>query len=358
MDASKIEQFHLQIAQESLGASLSLSNYLGDTLGIFRAMAGAGSLSSAELAGRTGLSERYLREWLSTQAVAGHLAYDPATGGFELPDEHAAVLADDEAVTACSGQIEGGAAMWLAVDEIAEAFRTGAGFGWHRHDARLFSGVNRFFGPLYRMSLVDQWLPALDGVADRLRAGARVLDVGCGHGTSTVLMAQAFPASRFEGIDSHEASVEAACQAAVKAGVDDRVHFHVGEATEDPAGPWDLICFFDALHDMGDPVAAARAARRGLAADGTLLLVEPAAADRLEDRIGNPISMSYYAASTFLCVPNALSQVPSGEPAGPGVGLGAQAGAGRLTEVLREAGFGTVRVALATDYNLIIEARP
>nr|BFE83871.1 hypothetical protein GCM10020093_064720 [Planobispora longispora] len=220
------------------------------------------------------------------------------------------MLADDEAVTSLSGQIEIAAAIWLAADGIAEAFRTGEGFGWHRHDARLFTGVSRFFGPLYRMSLVDQWLPALDGVVDRLRAGARVLDVGCGHGTSTILMAEAFPASRFEGIDYHESSIEAAHQAARKAGVDARVHFHVGDAAEDAVGPWDLICFFDALHDMSDPVTAARRARESLAEDGTLLLVEPAAADRLEDRIGNPVSMSYYNASTFLCVPHSLSGSP------------------------------------------------
>ncbi|GGS72020.1 SAM-dependent methyltransferase [Planobispora rosea] len=351
MDLTKLEAFHTQIAQEALGASLSLSNYLGDLLGIFRAMTGAGPLTGAELAERTGLSERYLREWLSTQAVAGHLDYDPATGGFELPAEHAAVLADDEAITSRSGQIEATAAAWLAVDGIARAFRTGEGFGWHRHDARLFTGVARFFGPLYRMSLVDQWLPALDGVVDRLRAGAHVLDVGCGHGISTILMAEAFPASRFEGIDYHEASIEAARQAAIKAGVDSRAHFHVGDATEDATGPWDLICFFDALHDMSDPVTAARRARESLAEDGTLLLVEPAAADRLEDRIGNPVSMSYYAASTFMCVPHSLS----GEP---GLALGAQAGADRLGQVLAQAGFGRVRVALATEYNLVIEARP
>ncbi|GAA3442399.1 class I SAM-dependent methyltransferase [Planomonospora venezuelensis] len=351
MNAAKVEEFYLQIAQEALGATLSLSNHLGDLLGIYRAMAGAGPLTSTDLATRTGLSERYLREWLSTQAVAGHLSYDPATGAFELPDEHAAVLADDDAVTSRAGQIEAAAAAWLAVDGIAAAFRSGEGFGWHRHDPRLFTGVSRFFAPLYRMSLVQQWLPALDGVVERLRSGAHVLDVGCGHGTSTLLMAEAFPASRFEGIDYHEASVEAARQAAAKAGVDGRVHFHVGDATEDAAGPWDLICFFDALHDMGDPVAAARRAREALAEDGTLLVVEPAAADRLEDRIGNPVSMSYYAASTVMCVPHSLSEEP-------GLALGAQAGSERLREVLVQAGFSRVRLALTTEYNLVIEARP
>jgi SAM-dependent methyltransferase len=282
--------------------------------------------------------------------VAGHLGYDPATGRFELPDEHAAVLADDDSVASRSGQIEAQAAMWLAVDHIAEAFRTGAGHAWHEHDPRLFSGVSRFFAPLYRRSLVEEWLPALDGVVDRLRAGAHVLDLGCGHGTATILMARAFPASRFEGVDSHPESVRAARKAAAEAGVADRVHFHEGEATGEAAGPWDLICFFDALHDLGDPVEAARQARLGLAEDGVLLIVEPAAADRLEDRIGDPVSMSYYTASTLLCLPNSLSQPE-------GLGLGAQAGAARLREVLAEAGFRRVRQALSTDYNLVIEAR-
>ncbi|TMR91216.1 class I SAM-dependent methyltransferase [Nonomuraea basaltis] len=350
MDLSKVESFNLQIAQESLGAGLTLLNHLGDRLGLFRAMAGSGYLTSEELAGRTGLAERYVREWLSTQAVAGHVDYDPDGGSFALPAEHAVVLADDSTVAACAGEAEAMAAMWLSADRMERAFRTGEGIGWHEHDPRLFSGVSRFFGPLYQMSLVEQWLPALDGVVDRLRAGARVLDVGCGHGTSAILMAQAFPASRFEGVDYHAPSIEAARQAAAKAGVEDRVSFHTGDAADEAAGPWDLICFFDALHDMGDPVGAARQALAGLAGNGAVLVVEPAAADRLEDRIGNPVSMSYYASSTLLCVPHSLSQAPAH-------GLGAQAGAVELRAVLTEAGFGTVRVALATEFNLVIEAR-
>ncbi|WP_336211007.1 class I SAM-dependent methyltransferase [Nonomuraea sp. LPB2021202275-12-8] len=335
--------------QERVGAALSLLNNLGDQLGIWRAMAGAGPLTSAELAERTGLAERYLREWLGGQAVAGHVEY--ADGRYTLPPEHAAVLADDESPVAQIGGIEANAAMWLATDDIAEAFRTGAGFGWHQHDPRLFEGTARFFGPLYRQSLTQQWLPALDGVTDRLDAGARVLDVGCGHGTSTILMAQAYPKSRFEGVDSHADSVETATQAAAKAGVQDRARFSVADATAGLAGPWDLICFFDALHDMGDPVGAAARTREALAPDGTLFVVEPYAADRFEDRIGNPVSMSYYAASTFCCVPNSLAQ-------DSGAALGAQAGESRITRVLTDAGFSRVRMPLATDFNLVFDARP
>ncbi len=349
MDLEKARAFAGQVAQERVGASLSLLNYVGDVLGLWRAMAGAGAVTSAELAGRTGLAERYVREWLAGQTVAGHVTHED--GRFTLPDEHAAVLADDESPFAQAGGLEVGAAMWLAADRIAEAFRTGGGVGWHEHDPRLFRGVSRFFAPLYRLSLVPQWLPALDGVVDRLVSGARVLDMGCGYGTSTILMAQAYPASRFEGIDSHARSVEAAWAAAKEAGVQDRVCFHVGDATEDMAGPWDLICFFDALHDMGDPVAAAARARQALTPDGTLLAVEPYASDRLEDRIGNPISMSYYTASTFLCVPNSLSQ-------DSGFALGAQAGESRMVKLLGDAGFSRVRLALTTDYNLVFEARP
>ncbi|MBB6345569.1 class I SAM-dependent methyltransferase [Nonomuraea muscovyensis] len=348
MDTTKLEEFAAQIAQERVGAALSLLTHLGDQLGIWRAMAGAGPLTSADLAERTGLAERYLREWLAGQAVAGHVEY--AGGRYTLPPEHAAVLADDDSPVAQAGAVQANAAMWLAADAIAEAFRTGEGFGWHRHDVRLFEGTARFFGPLYRQSLTQQWLPALDGVTARLESGARVLDVGCGHGSSTVLMAQAYPNSRFEGLDSHAGSITQAAQAAVKAGVEDRVRFTVGEAGQGRTGPWDLVCFFDALHDMGDPVGAAARARGQLAADGTLLVVEPYAADRFEDRIGDPVSMVYYAASTLCCVPNSLAQ-------DTGTALGAQAGESRILRVLRDAGFTRARLALATDYNLVFEAR-
>ncbi|WP_188197034.1 methyltransferase domain-containing protein [Nonomuraea sp. SYSU D8015] len=349
MNPDKVKEFAMEIAGKRAAANAVLLTYLGDHLGIWSAMAGAGPVTSGELAARTGLAERYLREWLAAQAVAGHVTYDAATGRFELPDEHAAVLAHEGSPAFQGGGLEAAVAFWMAVDKIAEAFRTGAGVAWHDHDSRMFTGTARFFEPLYRASVVDQWLPALDGVVDRLREGAHVLDVGCGHGRSTILMAQAFPNAHFMGIDSHEESVLAAREEAAKAGVDDRVEFLVAGAHGYPAGSWDLICFFDSLHDMGDPVGAAATARRSLAEGGTVMVIEPFATDRLESSIGNPVALAYYAASTMVCVPNSLAQ--------NGAALGAQAGPERLIDVLRSAGFGNVRQALATEFNLVLEAR-
>ncbi|WP_084964264.1 class I SAM-dependent methyltransferase [Thermoactinospora rubra] len=350
MDLERVKRFAGDIALKRAGASAVLLSYLGDKLDIWRAMAGAGPLDSGELAARTGLSERHLREWLAAQAVAGHVIYDPGRGTFELPDEHAAVLADPDSPAYQGGGLECAAAFWLAADRIAEDFRTGRGVGWHEHDPRLFSGVARFFEPLYRTALVGQWLPALDGVADRLREGAHVLDVGCGHGGSTVLMAQTYPQSHFMGVDYHEESIAAAREAAKRAGVADRVEFLVADAHSYPAGSWDLICFFDALHDMGDPLGAAARARASLAPGGAVMVVEPFARDRLEDSIGSLVALSYYTASTMVCVPNSLAQ--------DGAALGAQAGPDALAEMLRLAGFGRVRTALETDFNLVLEARP
>jgi SAM-dependent methyltransferase len=349
MNPEKVQAFAMEIAGKRAGSSAILLTYLGDRLGIWAAMAGAGPMSSAELAARTGLAERYLREWLAGQAVTGHITYDPATGRFELPAEHAAVLADESSPAFQGGGNEATVAFWLAADKIADSFRTGSGVGWHEHDSRMFTGTARFFEPLYRASVVDQWLPSLDGVVDRLRHGGHVLDVGCGHGRSTILMAQAFPNCHFMGVDYHEESVLSAREAAAKAGVDDRVEFVVARADAYPDGRWDLICFFDALHDMGDPVGAAARAKTALAEGGSVMVVEPFATDRLENSIGNPIALSYYTASTIVCVPNSLAQ--------HGSALGAQAGPRRLTEVLEAAGFGTVRHALETPFNLVLEAR-
>ncbi|GAA5069019.1 SAM-dependent methyltransferase [Thermocatellispora tengchongensis] len=349
MNVERVREFAGELGRKRAATGAVLLSYLGDRLGIWRAMAGAGPLGSAELAERTGLAERYLREWLAAQTVAGHVRYHPDTGRFELPDEHAAVLADETSPAFQGGALECAAAFWFSADRVAGAFRTGAGVGWHEHDPRLHTGVARFFEPLYRMSVVDQWLPALDGVADRLRAGAHVLDVGCGHGTSTILMATAFPGSHFLGVDYHEESVLAARAAAVKAGVEDRVEFLVAGSESYPAGSWDLICFFDALHDLGAPVEAAVRARSSLTPGGTLMVVEPFSRDRLEDSVGDPVALGYYTASTMACVPNSVAQ--------HGAALGAQAGPERLHAVLREAGFGRVRTALETPYNLVLEAR-
>jgi SAM-dependent methyltransferase len=322
---------------------------LGDRLGLYRALAGAGPLTSAELAERAGCAERYVREWLGSQVAAAYVEYDPAAETYELPPEHAAVLADPDSPVLLTPAYNVPASMWIDEEQAVRAFRTGEGVPWGAHDDRLFCGVAAFYQNAYAGSLVPQWLPALDGVVEQLERGAKVADVGCGHGHSTVLMAEAFPNSTFFGIDPHEASIEAAMENAKAAGVADRVTFSVGTAADLPEQGFDLICFFDALHDMGDPVGAARQARSALAEAGTVMLVEPYAADRLED-IEGPIGRLYYSASTTLCCAHALSE------GGHNV-LGAQAGEARLADVFTEAGFTHWRRAEQTPFNLVLEAR-
>ena len=322
---------------------------LGDKLGLYRAMAGAGALTSAELAERTDCAERYVREWLASQVVAEYVEYDPATVTYELPAEHAAVIADPDSPTLLTPAFNVPASMWQDEDQAVEAFRTGEGVPWGAHPERLFCGVGAFYRNAYKAALVPQWLPALEGVVARLERGARVADIGCGHGHSTVLMAEAFPGSTFVGIDPHASSIEAAAQHAAAAGVTDRVTFARGTADGYLERGFDLICFFDALHDMGDPVGAARHARAALAEGGTVMLVEPNAADRVEGNKG-PIGRLYYSGSTTLCCAHAISE--GGEDV-----LGAQAGEARLDEVLAQAGFTHRRLADQTPFNLILEAR-
>ncbi len=322
---------------------------LGDRLGLYRALAGAGPLTSAELAQRTGCAERYVREWLGSQVAAAYVGYDPAAETYELPAEHAAVLADPDSPTLLTPAFNIPASMWIDEAQAVRAFRTGEGVPWGAHDERLFCGVAAFFRNAYSGALVPHWLPALEGVVDRLERGAKVADIGCGHGHSTVLMAEAFPNSTFFGVDPHEASIAAAIDNAAAAGVSDRARFSVGTAVDYSERGFDLICFFDCLHDLGDPVGAARRARLALADGGTVMLVEPYAADRVEDNEG-PISRLYYSASTTLCCAHALSE------GGQDV-LGAQAGEARLADVFAEAGFTHWRLAQQTPFNLILEAR-
>lgn len=350
MNEQELLNFAEKVAQDQAVASGAALSYLGDTLGIWAALAAAGPVTSEELAAHTGLAERYLREWLSAEAAAGYIRYDPDGGRFTLPPEHAAVLADDDSPAALAGGFEFIAALWLRTDRLAEAFWSGGGVAWHEHDAHLFRGVERSFRPLYRAALLQEWLPALDGVVDHLQRGARALDVGCGYGSATIIMAEAYPGSRFVGVDNHPPSITAARHAASVAGVQDRVEFLVADAATYDTGTYDLVCFFDTLHDLGDPVGAAAHARAALGQDGTLLLVEPLAHDRTEDNL-NPVGLTYYTASTFVCVPNSLSQPV-------GLALGAQAGEHRLREVLTAAGFTRVRRAAATDFNLVLEAKP
>jgi SAM-dependent methyltransferase len=345
LDQAKVGEFFGKIVQDVAATFHAGLVLIGDKLGLYRAMAGAGPLTPADLAKRTGTRERYVREWLSAQAAGGYVTYDPATGRFTLPPEHAFLLLDADVPGAF--QLSVGSVR----DEprITDGFRTGAGVGWHEHDAGVYEGCERFFRPGYAMSLVSQWIPALEGVKARLEAGGRVADVGCGHGASTIIMAQAFPRSSFTGFDYHPASVEWARRTAEKAGVGDRAIFEVAAAKDYPGSGYDLVTFFDCLHDMGDPVGAARHVRKSLAPGGVWMLVEPFANDRLEDNL-NPVGRLYYSASTLLCTPASLSQEV-------GLALGAQAGEKRLREVLTEAGFTRVRRVAETPANMVLEVR-
>jgi SAM-dependent methyltransferase len=324
--------------------------YLGDKLGLYQAMAGAGPLTSQELADKTGTHERYVREWLNNQVAGAIVEYHAPDSTYELSDEAAQLWAEESSPAFLAGWVELIASLWADADRLAEAFRSGAGIAWGDHDERLYRGVERFYSPLYRASLVQAWIPSLDGVEAKLRQGAKVADVGCGYGISTVILAQAFPRSTFVGYDSHRGSIEAAQKAAAEAGVADRVRFEVADAASFGGSGYDLICFFDALHDMGDPVGAAAHARASLAPDGTVVIVEPKAGDRVEDNVG-PVGRTFYAGSTFLCTPNALAQHGTHT-------LGAQAGPARLGDVLRRGGFTRVRTTVETPFNLVLEARP
>ncbi|MDA0160801.1 class I SAM-dependent methyltransferase [Solirubrobacter ginsenosidimutans] len=350
IDETRVEAFVGLIATD-VGAALNTALVaIGDRLGLYRAMADAQPVSAADLAARTSTQERYVREWLNTQAASGYLTYDAATDRYTLPAEHAFVLADESSPLAMAGMFHAAGAVIDGRARVEERFRSGGGVGWHEHDDGLFCGTERAFAANYRAQLVQAWLPALDGVVEKLERGARVADVGCGHGASAILMAQAFPASTFDGFDTHAASIDTARRRAAEAGVDDRVRFTLAAAHDYPGEDYDLVCFFDALHDMGDPAGAARHSRAALAADGTALIVEPYAGDRIEENL-NPVGRFYYGMSTLVCTPGALAQ-PGG------VALGTQAGEARLTEVLRAGGFTHVRRAAETPLNLILEARP
>src|SRR5215208_2400600 len=347
IDESKLEAFVGHVATE-IGAAVNAALALtGDELGLYRAMADGQPVGSEELAARTGTWERYVREWLAAQAASGFV--ELGEDGYVLPPEHALVLADETSPFLMTGVLQSANAAVLARERVAERFVTGEGLGWHEHHHGLFHGVERAFAVGYRTYLMTEWLPALDGVVGRLEAGGLVADVGCGHGISTVLMAQTFPAARFVGIDYHAESIATARERAAEAGVADRVTFTVAGADEIPGSGYDLVAFFDAFHDLGDPLAAARSAASVLAPDGRCMLVEPFAGDRVEDNL-HPIGRFYYAMSTLVCTPGSLSQ--------PGrAALGTQAGEARLREVLQEGGFGQVPRAAETPLNIVLEAR-
>jgi SAM-dependent methyltransferase len=350
IDEAKLEAFMGQ-AVTDMGAIISAPlMVIGEKLGLYKAMAGAGPLSSEEVAERSGAAERYVREWLGNQAAGGYVTYDPDTDRYTLPDEQALALADEESPFYILGVYDSIASLYADEDQILEAFRSGEGMGWHEHDHRLFRGTERFFRPGYKGNLVSEWIPALDGVQAKLEDGAKVADVGCGHGASTIIMAEAFPNSEFFGFDYHEASIKRAREAAREAGVEDRITFAVASAKDYPGTDYDLVCVFDCLHDMGDPVGASAHVLETLADDGTWMIVEPFANDNVEENL-NPVGRVFYGASTVICTPASLAQEV-------GLALGAQAGEGRLTEVLKEGGFTRVRRATETPFNLILEARP
>jgi SAM-dependent methyltransferase len=349
LDMDKLNAFLGRFVTD-LGAAVHAGMVvIGERLGLYKALA-AGPMTSAELAAKTGADERYLREWLSSQAAGGYITYDSGTQKFSLTEEQAFTLAKEDSPAYLPGAFQLALGALAAVPRIADSFRTGAGMGWHEHDDGVFHGCEKFFRPGYAANLMSSWIPALHGVKEKLEVGARVADVGCGLGASTLLMAKAFPKSRFFGFDYHDKSIAAARDAAKREGVSDRVQFDVAKAKEFPGKDYDFVAVFDCLHDMGDPVGAARHVRQSLHPDGTWMIVEPFANDDLKDNL-NPVGRVYYSFSTLLCTPCSRSQEV-------GMCLGAQSGEARMRSVVTSAGFTRFRRATETPFNLIYEARP
>src|ERR1700693_1558972 len=349
LDQSKLNEM-LHRGVNDFGATFHAACVIiGDKLGLYKGLADGGWQTPAELATHTGTTERYVREWLASQAAGGYVTLDAPTGRYSLTEEQAFTLADDKSPAFLPGAFQLALAATKAVPKLIEAFRTGEGMGWHEHDHELFHGTERFFRPGYAAHLVSEWIPALSGVEARLQAGARVADVGCGHGASTVLMAQAYPKSTFAGFDYHEGSIQTARARAREAGVMDRVDFEVAHAKDFPGSGYDLVTFFDCLDDMGAPVGAAPHVLSTLSPAGSWMIVEPFANDRVKDNL-NPIGRVFYSASTLLCTPASLSQEV-------GLALGAQAGEARMRKVVTEGGFSQFRRATETPFNLIYEAR-
>lgn len=349
IDEAKLNAFMGRFVGD-LGAVMHAATIVvGDQLGLYKELAKKPAQVD-ELARRTETDARYLREWLSAQAASGYVQYDPANQTFSLSEEQAFALAQEGSPAFIPGAFQIAVAQFKAIPKMAAAMRTGLGLGWHEHDSSLFHGTERFFRPGYAANLVGQWIPALDGMQARLAAGASVADVGCGHGASTIIMAEAFPASKFVGFDYHAPSIEVARASAAKAGVADRVRFEVATAKDFPGRDYDLVAVFDCLHDMGDPAGAAAHVKQSLKHDGSWLIVEPYANDRLEDNL-NPVGRIFYSASTFICTPASRAQ-------DGGACLGAQAGQARIARVVADGGFTRFRRATETPFNLIYEARP
>jgi SAM-dependent methyltransferase len=347
MDETKLHDFMGKFVTDMGGAYMMAMVLVGDELGLYRAMADHRPVTADALAAKSGCNTRLVREWLNANAAAGYL--ETADGGYRLPPEQAMALADEDSPVFVAPGQSVVASCFIDIEKVLHAFRSDGGFPWSEHHHRMFHGVEKFFRPGYKAHLTTSWLPALDGVVSKLQAGAKVADVGCGHGASTIVMAEAYPNSQFFGFDFHAPSIEMARRRAAEAGVGGRVTFTTAAAKGYTERGFDLICFFDCLHDMGDPVGAARHAHQALDDDGAVLLVEPFAGGSLAEN-STPVGRLFYAASAMICTPNSLSQEV-------GLGLGAQAGEPRLREVFAEAGFRRFRRATETPFNLILEAR-
>jgi SAM-dependent methyltransferase len=350
LDPDKLNAL-LHHAVVDMGAAMQSTLILiGDKLGLYRAMGDCAPVTAAELARRTGTDERYVREWLNANAAGDYVEYDPASDSYSMTPEQSFALAQDDTAVHLPGFYHMLASCMKDEEKLTGIFRTGKGFGWHEHEKGLFEGCERFFRPAYLANLTDSWIPALDGVEAKLKAGARVADVGCGHGASTILMAQKYPKSKFYGFDYHAPSIEQAKKKAEAAGLSDRVHFEAAPAKSFPGKDYDFVAFFDCLHDMGDPAGAAEHVLQSLAGNGTWMIVEPMAGDDIASNL-NPVGRIYYSASTLLCVPASRSQEV-------GLGLGAQAGEKRIRNVVTEGGFTHFRRATETPFNMVFEARP
>lgn len=348
LNPDRLNEFLERFVADAGAAMHATTVVVGDRLGLYRALA-QGAATSEELSRRTKLNERMVREWLRAQAASGYVQYDAASDRYDMTPEQAFALADENGMS-LPGAFHIARSVMCDADRLVEAFRSGKGLGWHEHHHDLFHGTERFFRPNYTANLVPNWLPALDGVLPRLEGGALVADVGCGHGASTILMAEAFPRSTFVGFDYHEGSIHEARRRAEEAGVADRVRFEVSAARNFPGKGYDLVGFFDCLHDMGDPAGAARHVYDSLTSDGTWLIVEPRAGDSVSENL-NPVGRVYYSASTMICTPCSQAQEV-------GLALGAQAGEKRLSEVVRSGGFTRVRRAAETPFNIVLEAKP
>jgi 2-polyprenyl-3-methyl-5-hydroxy-6-metoxy-1,4-benzoquinol methylase len=350
VDPEKLMAFVFRAVEEA-GAALNCALVvMGDRLGYYRSLADNGASTPAELAERTNTDEHYAREWLNAQAAGSFVTYDPTTGRYQLPPEHAVALTDETSPAFVTGLFQTVHGTVTDAGRIIDVARTGDGVGWGDHNSDVHEGCERFFRPTYAAYLVNAWLPALDGVVDKLSAGARIADVGCGHGASTILMAQAFPAATFLGFDGHAGSITTARERAGELGIQPQITFDAFSAQTFPGGPYDLVTMFDCLHDMGDPVGAARHVRDVIADDGTWMIVEPAAGDHVEDNL-NPIGRTFYGFSTLLCTPSSLSQPV-------GLALGTQAGPARIKDVVTAAGFSRFRLAAQTPFNNVFEVRP